>query len=148
MHKPPAHRTWAERGRLLAGAAAVLAMIIVANLASLCAYMIVYLDDGSGIDAHDGPREPVVLLVTLKSGLLSACTNLLVLLVAGVLFELAEAQLLTRYEAHRTAEEAANATEVKHACFFFASDYFVLIHTGHLSESHLRAARSGERRAA
>ena len=139
---------WRHRGKRVLSVLVVVFMMVATTLAATGATLLRYIEDedtklfsdsadsSSGIDKEAEIAALNFFEIQWKSKkfmVLSAATNLVIIIAFGIIFEMV-AQRLTNYENHRTESDYANSLVVKNFCFQFVNNYFVLFYIGYMRE--------------
>ena len=139
---------WRHRGKRVLSVLVVLFMMVATTLAATGATLLRYIEDddtrlfsdfaasSSGIDKEAKLAALnffEIQWLSKKYVVLSAATNLVIIIAFGIIFELV-AQRLTDYENHRTESDYSNSLVVKNFCFQFVNNYFVLFYIGYMRE--------------
>lgn len=138
----------AHRGKRVVSVLVVVFMMVTTVAAALGATLLRYLEDedtkmftdvvtsSSGADMESKLADKnffQLQWMSKKFMVLSAATNLVIIVVFGWIFEQV-ALALTKFENHRTEADFANSLVVKNFCFQFVNNYFVLFYIGYMRE--------------
>jgi|EP01046_Picozoa_sp_COSAG06_P012677 hypothetical protein len=138
---------WRHRGKRVVSVLVVLFMMTATIAAATLATLLRYIEDdetklfsddasSSGNDNEDKLAKYNFIekqWAHKKYLVLSAIVNLAIIVVFGWIFERI-AEVLTKYENHRTESDYANSLVVKNFCFQFVNNYFVLFYIGYMRE--------------
>jgi hypothetical protein len=146
-HKEPTSQA-VQLAKRLFSIVVVLVMIMFTIFSATAAMSIRYLGDktesGSMSSAgEDGPMTLEDIFEAQKFKVLSSVVNLTIIVSYGLGFEIV-AELLNKFENHRTESQYANALVAKNFCFEFVNNYFILFYIAYMREMPDFFSESGE----
>lgn len=139
---------WRHRGKRVVSVLVVAFMMVATTLAATGATLLRYIEDEEtllfkDVGGSSSGNENAELLagynfvekqwMQKKYIVLSAATNLIIIVLFGLMFETV-AEVLTNFENHRTESDFANSLVVKNFCFQFVNNYFVLFYISYMRE--------------